>query len=183
MMKARSEPKQEYRSSKTITFRINSQILAKLKDHAVHDKSTLNALVNRLLLQAVNWNLTAAKSDWVPAERGVVKTILGSLGDEEIVKIAQMTGRTLPRDICLSMGMDYEVENWLEIISLSSAVSGFDLTTMSRKKEHVFVLRHDMGKKFSLHLKSFYEQAFWNLGCDASFEESENTLVFRIPRR
>lgn len=183
MMKTQSEPKQGSTSSRTITFRVNSDTLAKLRDHAAHEKLTLNALVNRLLLQTVKWNITASKSDWVPAERGVVMAILESLDDESIIQIAKKQGKSLPRDICLSMRGNYGLKEWIDIINLWSTIAGFNLTTMHANGQSVFVLRHDMGKKHSLHIKSFYEQAFRGFGCDAAFEASENTLVFKIPDR
>ena len=180
-MKALSESKLPGKSSRTVTFRINSSTLAKLKEHARENRSTVNALVNNLLLHAIKWNITAAKSGWVPTERGVLRAILENLGNETIVGIAEREGKTLPRDICLSMYGACGIKEWLEVIKLRSAAAGFDLTTMRGKNESIFVLRHEMGEKFALHSKLFYESAFKNLGYKAVLEASENTLIFRIP--
>ena len=39
--------------NKTVTFRINAQVLGKMKAHAKSEKITLNLLVNQLLEHAV----------------------------------------------------------------------------------------------------------------------------------
>ncbi|GEM_PF-4815710 len=183
MMEPQSEPKQlNDKPTRTITFRVNSQVLAKLKDYARRDKSTVNALVNKILLQAIEWNVIAAKSSLMPTERDVVKSILDNLDDETIVHIAQRKGKTLPRDLCLSMHGSCEINDWIDIIKLGSSVTGFDLATMNDESGTVFVMRHNMGKKYSLHSSSFYKQAFKEFDCDAIFEASENTLVFKMPK-
>ncbi|MGB9002243.1 MAG: hypothetical protein WCC52_00365, partial [Nitrosotalea sp.] len=77
---------------------------------------------------------------------------------------------------------NYSVNDWIDIIKMRSVVAGFDLTEINAGKMMVFVMRHDLGKKYSLHCKTFYEQAFESLECPATFEISENTLVFKIPK-
>lgn len=182
MMESQDESQRYNEHTGTVTFRVDSQVLTKLKDYAKYEKSTVNALVNRLLLQAVEWDIAAAKARWVPVERQVIMSILDKLDDKMITQTAQAEGNTLPRDLCLSMRGNHEIDDWIDIIKMRSAVAGFDLTAMQEGEESVFVMRHDMGKKYSLHSKLFYEQAFKELGCNATFEISENTLVFKIPR-
>lgn len=182
MMKSQAESQQYREPTGTVTFRIDAQILTKLKEHAIYEKSTVNGLVNKLLLQAVEWDIVAAKSKWIPTERELIKSILDKLDDKIIVQVAQAEGKSIPRDLCLSMRGNYSVNDWLDIIKMRSVVAGFDLTELNAGKMMVFVMRHDLGKKYSLHCKAFYEQAFESLECPATFEISENTLVFKIPK-
>lgn len=183
MMETQSEPIIHDKPTRTVTFRINSHVLEKLQVHAKFEKSTVNALVNKLLFQAIEWNVIAAKSNWVPTERDVIKSVLDNLDDETIVQIAKREGKTLPKDLCLSMHGICGMDEWMNIIKLRSYVAGFDLTSMNDDKGSVYVMHHDMGKKYSLHSKSFYEQAFKEFECDAVFEDSENTLVFQISKQ
>lgn len=183
MMESQVESQKYEKYTATITFRLDSNVIAKLKESARCEKSTVNALVNKLLLQAVEWSITAAKSRWVPAEGQVIKSILERLDDRTVTQIASTEGKSLPRDLCLSMRGNYGISEWIDIIKMRSSVAGFDVTTIHNEDEDVFVIRHDMGEKYSLHLKSFYEQAFEDLGCSAAFEISENTLVFKIPKK
>lgn len=182
MMESQAESQKYSESTGTVTFRLDAQMLAKLKKHALYEKSTVNGLVNKLLLQAVEWDIVAAKSKWIPTERELVKSILDKLDDKMIIQVAQEEGKSLPRDLCLSMRGNYSVNDWIDIIKMRSAVAGFDLTEMDAGKMTTFVMRHDLGKKYSIHCKAFYEQAFESLECPATFEISENTLVFKIPK-
>lgn len=182
MMESQAESQKYGESTGTVTFRLDAQILAKLKKHALYEKSTVNGLVNKLLLQAVEWDIVAAKSKWIPTERELVKSILDKLDDKMIIQVAQEEGKSIPHDLCLSMRGNYSVNDWIDIIKIRSAVAGFDLTEMNTGKMMTFVMRHDLGKKYSLHCKAFYEQAFESLECPATFEISENTLVFKISK-
>lgn len=182
MMESQAESQKYRESTGTVTFRIDAQILAKLKKHALYEKSTVNGLVNKLLLQAVEWDIVAAKAKWIPTEREIVKSILDKLDDKMIIQVAQEEGKQIPRDLCLSMRGNYSVNDWIDIIKMRSAVAGFDLTEIDAGKMMAFVMRHDLGKKYSIHCKAFYEQAFESLECPATFEISENTLVFKIPK-
>jgi predicted HicB family RNase H-like nuclease len=47
--------------NKTVTFRIDKQVLDKIKSHASFERITLNALVNQILAHAVDWDIVAAK--------------------------------------------------------------------------------------------------------------------------
>ncbi|MGI0088341.1 MAG: hypothetical protein ACREBI_10370 [Nitrosotalea sp.] len=181
MMESQAESQQHSQPTGTVTFRIDAQVLTKLKKHATYEKSTVNGLVNKLLLQAIEWDVVAAKSKWIPTERELIKSILDKLDDKMITHVAQAEGKNIPRDLCLSMRGNYSVNDWIDIIKMRSVVSGFDLTEINAGKMMVFVMRHDLGEKYSLHCKAFYEQAFESLECPATFEISENTLVFKIP--
>ncbi len=182
MMRSQAEFQTYKEHARTVTFRIHAQTLEKLKQYSACEKSTVNAVVNRLLLQATEWDIAAAKSKWVPTERELIRSILDKLDDDDIIQVAQTEGKIVPRDMCLSMRGNYDIKDWIDIIKMRSAAAGFDLTQINEEKRTVFVMRHDLGKRYSLHCKTFYEQAFESLQCTATFEVSENTLVFKVPK-
>ena len=99
-----------------------------------------------------------------------------------IIPVAQEEGKHIPRDLCLSMRGSYIINDWIDIIKTRSAVADFDLTEIDAGKMMTFVICHDLGRKYSIHCKVFYEQVFESLECPAIFEISENTLVFYIPK-
>ncbi len=182
MMKSQAEFQTNKERARTITFRIHARTLEKLRKYSAYEKSTVNAVVNKLLLQAAEWDIVAAKSRWIPIERELIRSILDKLCDGDIIHVAKAEGKTIPRDMCLSMRGNYGINDWIGIIKMRSAAAGFDLTQINEEKMTVFVMRHDLGKRYSLHCKTFYEQAFESLQCPATFEASENTLVFKVPK-
>ncbi|MDE1763827.1 MAG: hypothetical protein KGH88_06250 [Thaumarchaeota archaeon] len=79
------------------------------------------------------------------------------LDDRTVTQVASTERRALPRDLCLSMRGNYGISEWVDIIKMRSSATGFDVTTIHDEDEDIFVIRHYMGEKYSLHLKSFYE--------------------------
>lgn len=169
--------------AQTITFRIDSHVYEKLKKHANFERVTLNTTVNQLLSHAVNWDVVAAKAGWVPVEGPVLKSILDSLDEDEIIRIAKMAGDSIARDMSLSMMGSFTVSNWVNILNLRSTSAGFGFSQIDDGESIKFIMKHDMGTKFSLHWKAFYEYGFKRLGCPVTLEYTENTVVYRIPRK
>ena len=169
--------------NKTITFRIDSDILNKLKNHSKFEKVTLNALVNQLLAHAVDWDVKAAKAGWVPIEKSVLDEIMHRLDEKTVVDIAKMAGKMIARDVALSMVGNFGVSDWVSILKLRAKSAGFGFTEISDGDSMKFVMRHGMGYKCSLHWKTFYEYGFQELKCPVSFDITENTVVYKIPKK
>lgn len=169
--------------NKTITFRIDSIVLDKLKNHGKFEKVTLNALVNQLLAQAVDWDVKAAKAGWVPIEKSVLEETLHNIDEKTIIDIAKMAGKIIAKDMSLSMLGNFGVNEWVSILKLRAKAAGFGFSEVNDGDYKKFVMRHGMGYKFSLHWKTFYEYCFKELGCPVSFDITENTTVYKVPKK
>lgn len=169
--------------NKTITFRIDSGVLDKLKNHSKFEKVTLNALVNQLLAQAVDWDIKAAKAGWVPIEKSVLEETLHNLNEKTVTDIAKMAGKIIAKDMALSMVGNFGVNEWVSILKLRAKAAGFGFTEVNDGDHKKFVMRHGMGYKCSLHWKTFYEYGFKGLGCPVSLDVTENTIVYKIPTK
>src|SRR5579863_4362593 len=100
------------RHTNTVTFRLDSTTLNKLKSYANFEKHALNAVVNQLLSHAVNWDILSAKAGWVPVEGSVLTAILDNLDEETITDIAKMAGNTIAKDMSFSMTGSFGVREW-----------------------------------------------------------------------
>ncbi|MFZ1075850.1 MAG: hypothetical protein WAN47_00285 [Nitrosotalea sp.] len=167
----------------TVTFRLDSKTLKKLKNYANFERHTLNAVVNQLLSHAINWDISSAKTGWVPVEGSVLTTILDNLDEETIIDIAKMAGNTIARDMSFSMTGSFGVREWVTILRLRAKSAGFGFSQIEGKNFVTFVIKHGMGIKCSLHWKTFYEYGFRQLECPVTFEITENTVVYKIPKK
>ena len=169
--------------NKTVTFRIDKEVRDKIKSHASFERITLNALVNQLLAHAVDWDLVAAKSGWVPVSKVLLMAWLGKLDDKVIQNIAEEKGKLISRDMLYAMKGKYDMWEWISVLRGRAKAAGFSFTQIEDKTELKFIMRHDMGLKWSKHFKSFYESAFKELGCDVKFDLTENTIVYRLDKK
>ena len=172
-----------YEKNKTVTFRIDSHILDKLKSHAAFEKMTLNALVNQLLAHAVDWDIVAAKSGWVPIPKVLLMSWFDKLDEKTILKVAEEEGRKVSRDMLLAMRGKNGILEWFSILRGRAKAAGFSFTQVDDVNEVKFIMKHDMGIKWSKHFKTFYEVAFEELGCNVKFDFTDNTLIYKIDKK
>ncbi len=169
--------------NKTVTFRIDKNVLDKIKSHATFERITLNALVNQLLAHAVDWDLVASKSGWVPVPKPLLISWFDKLDEKEIQSIAEEKGKIVSRDMLYTMKGRYSVWEWIEILRGRAKAAGFSFTQLEDKNDVKFIMRHDMGIKWSKHFKSFYESAFKELGCAVKFDLTENTIIYKLDKK
>lgn len=169
--------------NKTVTFRIEKNVLDKIKSHAAFERITLNALVNQLLAHAVDWDIVASKSGWVPVPKALLMAWFDSLDDKTIQNIAEEKGRLVSKDMLFAMKGKCGIWEWISILRGRAKAAGFSFTELEDKNEIKFIMRHDMGLKWSKHFKSFYETAFKELGCNAKFDLTENTIIYNIDKK
>lgn len=169
--------------NKTVTFRIDKEVLDKIKSHATFERITLNALVNQLLTHAVDWDLVAAKSGWVPISKELLIAWFDRLDDKVIQSIAEEKGRMISRDMLYAMKGKYDIWQWISVLRGRAKAAGFSFTQLEDKNDLKFIMRHDMGLKWSKHFKAFYESAFKELGCTVKFDLTENTIVYKLDKK
>jgi len=169
--------------NKTVTFRIDTHVLDKIKSHAAFEKITLNALVNQLLSHAVDWDIVAAKSGWVPVPKALLMAWFDNLDEKTIVDVAQDKGKNVSRDMLFAMRGKYEVWEWVSVLRGRAKAAGFSFTQVDDMNEIKFIMKHDMGLKWSKHFMTFYEAAFKELGCNVKFDFTDNTIIYKIDRK
>lgn len=169
--------------NKTVTFRVDKEVLDKIKSHASFERITLNALVNQLLAHAVDWDLVASRSGWVPVSKELLMAWFEKLDEKTIQSIAEEKGRLISRDMLYAMKGKYDIWEWISVLRGRSKAAGFSFTQLDDKDEVKFIMRHDMGLRWSKHFRYFYESAFKELGCPIRFDLTENTIVYRIDKK
>lgn len=173
----------DYEKNKTVTFRIDAGVLQKLKNYAKFDKITLNALVNKMLYHAITWDVPAAKSGWIPIEKPILTAILDNMDEKTIVELAQTTGSKIVEETTLTMTGNFTVREIVSVLTLHSQTAGFQFEQIREANNIKFIIGHQTGRKYSIFLKSFYENGFKQLECPVEFKITENTIVCQIPAK
>lgn len=169
--------------NKTVTFRIDKTVIDKIKSHAAFERITLNALVNQLLAHAVDWDIVAAKSGWIPVPKDLLMAWFDRLDEKTIMGVAEEKGRIVSRDLLFAMKGKYDLWEWISVLRGRAKAAGFSFTEVHDKNDIKFILRHDMGLKWSKHFKSFYQAAFRELDCDVKFDMTENTIIYKLDKK
>jgi hypothetical protein len=173
------------RKSESVTFRIESKALEKLRREAEQKDISANTLVNKLIKDHVNWHSTAAKAGFISVRRPFVSKIIKYLPEQEIISLAEYVAKTANKDSLLLMRKEYSTKSALDLLESWIKISDYPYRhdeTNNDPNKHSYVIQHDMGMKVSIYLASLYQFLFYELGQNnrIEFDKTENTLTFSI---
>lgn len=176
---------ESYKNEKTetITARISKGTLSKLRSYAKSESTTLNSAINQLLSHAVDWDVVAAKTGWVPIPKDILISYFGKISDKTIMEIAEASGRNVPKDLLLAMRGKFDISEWISILRSRAKAAGFHFSEIIEDDSVKFVMKHDMGMKWSIYFQTYYDSAFQALGCNVDFSVTNNTVSYKIDKK
>jgi hypothetical protein len=165
--------------SESMTFRLESTSLDKLKAKAKEERISLNTLVNQVIVGYVEWDLTAVSAGWMVMPKGIIRKMLAKLTEKEVEQVAKETFSEV-KDIVLFMTNKNDLEGFFSVLRIRSKKSGFQVKEVSDNNKTTFIIQHDLGAKWSLFAKTFYEGVLHSLEKKVIFEITENTVVINV---
>ena len=83
--------KEERKKSKTetIAFRLDDNIIAKLRKEAEHKDISLNTLVSHIFKQHIDGHSNAAKAGFLAVRKGLIVELLKLAPEDQLTKIAE----------------------------------------------------------------------------------------------
>ena len=162
-----------------MTFRLESAALDKLKAKANQDRISLNTLVNQIIVGYAEWDLTAISAGWMVMPKSVMKKMIAKLSEKEIEQIAKETFGEM-RGVALFMTNKSNLEAFFSVVRARSKKSGFQVKEITDNNKTTFIIQHDLGMKWSLFSKLFYEEILHSLEKRVTFETTENTIAITV---
>lgn len=166
--------------TETITARVNKKTLDKLRSYAKSENTTINSAINQLLSHAVDWDVVAAKTGWVPIPKDILMAYFEKMDDNTIIEVADQTGKNVPKDMLLAMRGQIDVKEWVSILRSRAKAAGFHFSEIVEDDFVKFVMKHDMGVKWSIYFQSYYDSAFRALGAPVECSLTNNTVSYKI---
>lgn len=167
-------------SSDSVTFRLNSSVLDKLSKRADLQKTSLNVLVNQILQNYVEWDADSIKAGWIPTQNTILTKLIETLDEKSISDIAKQSAKTCGKDSILYMYGKYNLENLLVNIHASAQRSGFNIKEYDENNSHEIVIQHDLGWKWSIFFKSYYQEIFHEIDQRVLFDYTATTLIINL---
>lgn len=173
------ETRKEKRLDKISSFRINSKTLDKLKAQAEDEGVSLNTLVNRIITDYLQWDVTAAKAGWVVVLSEVLKGLMNELDEKTLHKIAIHTADATG-DVRLMMTGDDTIDGFFSILRERLKKSGINYMESNEKGMTRFMIHHNMGRKWSYFYKIQHERMLKNVGHPTELEYTDNSLIISV---
>ena len=177
--------REDYKNEKTetITARINKNTLNKIRSYAKSENITINSAINQLLSHAVDWDIVASKTGWIPIPKDILVSYFDKLDDAIIMEIAEESGKHVPKDMLLAMRGKVDIKEWISILRSRAKASGFHFSEIEEDDHVQFVMKHDMGIKWSIYFLTYYKSSFKTLGCEVECNITNNTISYNISRK
>jgi hypothetical protein len=172
--------KKEKNISEHVTFRINKTTLDELKSISKNEKVSLNTLANKVFDSHVNWDVHVPEVGWVVMLKSGLTELIKQADTETISRIAKETAETNAKEISLYMRGNYGISEWISILKDRARNSGFKLKEYITGNKIKLVQHHDMGEKWSLFFKIFYETIFYDLGVKVNSDSTDNSVVIEL---
>ncbi len=172
---------QSKKSTRSITFRLDSKVIDEMQREANQNEISLNVLVNQTLKKYTEWGRYENKIGMMPVPKLMLSSLIdraieiakktGILNDtnlepyrDQIIKEAANTAYDLMKDAVLFMKKDYNLWTVLSVLQEYMKVSGIDSDhRIESGRKHVFVIKHELGQNWSLFTKELLTQIFESL--------------------
>jgi len=145
----------------TMTFRIDENIVTKLRDEADNREISLNTLVNQILKRFVEWGLFEPKLGLIPMAKPIVVELFENMSEDEIADMARRVGTNAVRDIALFMKHKMDLESFLNWFETRMKTSFVEVSHHKAEDgKHSYILKHDLGRNWSIFHKVILELIF-----------------------
>lgn len=172
---------QSKKSTRSITFRLDSKVIDEIQREADQNEISLNVLVNQILKKYTEWGRYENKIGMMPVPKLMLSSLIdraieiakrtGILNDsniepyrDQVIKQAANTAYELMKDAVLFMRKDYNLWTVLSVLQEYMKVSGINSDhRIESGRKHVFVIKHELGPNWSLFTKELLTQIFETL--------------------
>ena len=110
------EHESKKKKTKTITFRLDSDLLLDIKNEAELERINVNSLVSKVLSNHMLWERYERKMGLLPMTKPFVQYSINKMEDSEIIHLAEEVEKDTFSDILNFMKGKYTVEDFIEIL-------------------------------------------------------------------
>ena len=177
-LRINSKPK---RNTESITFRLDGDILKKLRTEAGEKDVSINTLVSQVIKQHSDWHSNAAKAGFIAVRRTFLTNLMNKISPEELSSISKDLARKETKDFVLLLRNEYNIASALNVAESWVSISGYPFRHENSDTVHSYVIQHEMGKKMSLYLAAIYDNLFREFGLEkVQIDISDNTISFVV---
>ncbi len=169
------------KKTSTITFRLDDDIVTRIRDESKKRQVSANTLVNQALRRFVEWDIYEPVSGFVMINKPVFIEVFGKMKQEEIVSIATRIGKNEVRDIALFMRGKMDFTSFLAWFETRMINSSVQVSHTNENGLHTYVMKHDIGKNWSIYHKTILELLFYEaFNRKIPVKAEKNTISFQF---
>jgi hypothetical protein len=174
-------------SSSSVTFRFDNGILNQLRDESDQKRISLNTLASQIFQSHVEYDTYASKAGMISFPKALLIRLIEALGEQEVEDLSKYIAKNEVKDMTLLLRKEYTLSSFLDTIESWLRVSGFpyrrdqDSSTDNNRTQIIFIIQHDMGKRWSVYFENLFRYVFEDLKVRKySFDNTDISVTFKI---
>lgn len=144
----------------TVTFRLNENVMNGIRTEAENRTNSVNNFANHILKRFTDWDKFESLAGMIHINRPVVIEIFNKKSSEEIVNLAKFTAKDAIYNTILFTHGKKDLNTFLLWIENEMNKHSFTVRHVMEESIHKYIIRHEMGYKFSLYYKTIIEEIF-----------------------
>jgi hypothetical protein len=151
-----------HKRTENVSFRLNKDILAKLKTDADQKQISLNTLANQVFDFYVNFT-SSASADLMPAPKVALADLVEGYNEDQLKAHAERVYNKVGLDIIYQLRGKYDFRTVLDVWDYRLKASGIPYKHTideQNKDRHTFIIQYSMGKKWSLVIAETMKRYF-----------------------
>lgn len=84
------------------------------------------------------------------------------------------------QEFILLLRREYDFASFLDVMEAWMKVSQFPFNHRNNEDKHLFVIQHELGKKWSLYMKQLFETACEELASRPEISMTDNTITVKV---
>jgi hypothetical protein len=172
--------------SENVSFRLNKDIIAKLKREAVQKQISLNTLTNQIFDFYVNF-ISSSFADMLPMPKVAVMDLVEGYSEDQLKAHAERVYKKVGLDIIYQLRARYDFESVLGVWEYRLRASGVPykhILDEHNKDRHTFIVQFGMGRKWSLVVAETMKRYFEPVSTKkAEYTITDNMIVITVEGR
>ena len=172
------KPKSGRKQHENLTFRLDASLMESVRRDSVDEGFTLNSLANRQFMQYTEWDRLEAKIGFMTVRHRFFRAMLAKLSDEEVAAIGREQGPSEAREYILLRWTTVTLEHFISFVENYARFATQFQLEHHETGEHVLILVHPLGEKWSIYLEAFMTAALDSLfGIRPRIQRTDESLA------
>lgn len=172
---------EERRKTETIAFRLDTNLIERLRKEASQKEISLNTMASQIFRQHVDWHSNAAKAGFLTVRKGLILRLLEIAPEDQLVEIAEYIAKKETKNFVLMLRNEYNITSALDVVETWIRIAGYPYRHDANYSKHSYTIQHEMGKKWSMYLAEQYRFLFEDFEVKkVKFDITDSVLAFSV---
>lgn len=166
------------------TLRIDKKNDLVIIKEAEEKRISINSYYNHIIDSYVNCYKLINVLPYLAIPRELVKEFVDDLSKEKLIELGEHFGAYIPSHSLFLNGLDLTIENIVKSMKVQcQEFNWYQFNSQTRNGKKKLLLRHRLGKKWSVYLNAYYKTLFQRLvDINIKTRVGDDSLALTIPK-